>query len=165
MNKVFTLSRLKRLINGYKQKGRTVVLVNGCFDLIHVGHIRYLKEAKKRGDILVVALNSDSSVKRIKGKGRPILPQKERSEILSSFHFVDHVIIFDEPTVSRILLTLKPHIHAKGSDYTEETVPEKDIVQSYGGKVAITGGPKVKSTSQIIEEIANKVRFQKNFSP
>ncbi|MBS3818021.1 adenylyltransferase/cytidyltransferase family protein [bacterium] len=164
MNKLCSLSQLKSFIEEHKQKGRTVVLTNGCFDLIHVGHIRYLREAKKKGDVLVVALNSDSSVKKIKGKGRPILHQKERSEILSSFHFVDHVVVFEEPTAALILLTLKPHIHAKGSDYTEQTVPEKEIVQSYGGKVAITGGPKVKSTSQIMKEIAFKVQSQESSS-
>lgn len=164
MNKLCSFSQLKSFIEEHKQKGKTVVLTNGCFDLIHVGHIRYLKEAKKKGDVLVVAINSDSSVEKIKGKGRPILDQKERSEILSSFHFVDHVVVFEEPTAANILLALKPHIHAKGSDYTEHTVPEKDIVQSYGGKVAITGGPKVKSTSQIMKEIASKVQSQEGSS-
>jgi len=135
-----------------------VVLANGCFDLIHIGHIRYLKESKKKGDVLVVALNSDSSVRKLKGKGRPILNENERAEIISSFSFVDYITFFIEEKVDKVLLSLKPHVHAKGSDYTEETVPEKETVQDYGGKIAITGGPKVKSTSKLIEEIAAKIK-------
>ena len=135
-----------------------MVLANGCFDLIHIGHIRYLKESKKKGDVLVVALNSDSSVRKLKGKGRPILNENERAEIISSFSFVDYITFFIEEKVDKVLLSLKPHVHAKGSDYTEETVPEKETVQDYGGKIAITGGPKVKSTSKLIEEIAAKIK-------
>ena len=135
-----------------------MVLANGCFDLIHIGHIRYLKESKKKGDVLVVALNSDSSVRKLKGKGRPILNENERAEIISSFSFVDYITFFNEEKVDKVLLSLKPHVHAKGSDYTEETVPEKETVQDYGGKIAITGGPKVKSTSKLIEEIATKIK-------
>lgn len=137
-------------------------MANGCFDLIHVGHIRYLQESKKIGDVLVVAVNSDSSIQRLKGRGRPILEEKERVKILSSLAFVDYIVVFNEPTVKNILLTLKPHIQAKGSDYTETTVPEKEIVRSYGGKIVITGGPKVKSTSEIIEEIAKKTLDSRN---
>jgi len=132
------------------------VLANGCFDLIHIGHIRYLRKAKQKGDILVLALNSDSSVRRLKGKGRPILNEKERIEILSAFSFVDYLTIFQESKVEKILLALKPDIHAKGSDYTKETVPEKETVKSYGGSIAIVGGKKVNSTSQIIKRIASK---------
>lgn len=135
-----------------------MVLANGCFDLIHIGHIRYLKESKKKGDVLVVALNSDSSVRKLKGKGRPILNENERADIISSFSFVDYITFFNEEKVDKVLLSLKPHVHAKGSDYTEETVPEKETVQDYGGKIAITGGPKVKSTSKLIEEIAAKIK-------
>lgn len=127
------------------------MLANGCFDLIHVGHVRYLKGAKELGDILVVALNSDNSVRKLKGKGRPILKQDERAEILSSFSFVDYLVLFDETNVERILLALKPHIHAKGSDYTEDSVPEREITLSYGGKISITGGPKVRSVSDLLE--------------
>ena len=132
------------------------MLANGCFDLIHTGHIRYLAQAKSQGDILVVAINSDTSVRKLKGEGRPILKASERAEILSYFTCVDYITIFNEDNVSRILLTLKPHIHAKGSDYTEETVPEKDTVRSYGGKVIIAGGPKIRSTSEIIADIARQ---------
>ncbi len=158
MKKLYSLAQLKKIIEGQKKKGKQVVLANGCFDLIHIGHIRYLKESKKKGDVLVVALNSDSSVRKLKGKGRPILNENERAEIISSFSFVDYITFFNEEKVDKVLLSLKPHVHAKGSDYTEETVPEKETVQDYGGKIAITGGPKVKSTSKLIEEIAAKIK-------
>ena len=133
-------------------------MANGCFDLIHLGHIRYLKESKKKGDILVVALNSDSSVRVLKGKGRPILNQKERAEIISSFSFIDYITFFKEYNVEKVLLALKPDIQAKGSDYSEDTVPEKETVKGYGGSITITGGPKIKSTSQLIKEIISKAK-------
>jgi len=139
------------------------VLANGCFDLIHVGHIRYLKESKKRGDILVVALNSDSSVRKLKGKGRPVLSENQRGEIISSLSFVDYITFFSEQKVERVLMTLKPNVHAKGSDYSVDTVPERDTVKEYGGEIAITGGPKIKSTSEVIEEIA--ARFENMEEP
>jgi len=153
LNKRHTLDHLNEIIRREKRNGKRIVLANGCFDLIHVGHIRYLKEAKAQGDILVVALNSDSSVHKLKGKARPILNEKERVEILSAFYFVDYVTVFEEATVENILRTLKPHVHAKGSDYTEETVPERETVLSYGGEIAITGGPKVKNTTEISRKI------------
>ena len=156
MNKLYALDHLSRLIQTEKDKKKTIVLANGCFDLIHVGHIRYLKEAANKGDILIVALNSDASVRKLKGKGRPVLKENERAEIISSFYFVDYVTIFTENTVKNILLTLKPHFHAKGSDYTKDSVPEKDIVKSYGGKVVITGGPKIKSSSKLLKKISLK---------
>ncbi len=156
MKKLYALDYLSRLIQAEKEKKKTIVLANGCFDLIHVGHVKYLKEAAAQGDVLVVALNSDSSVRKLKGKGRPVLKEDERAEIISSFYFVDYVTIFAAKNVEHILLTLKPHVHAKGSDYTEDNVPEKDIVKSYGGKIAITGGPKIKSASQLIQKIGLK---------
>jgi rfaE bifunctional protein nucleotidyltransferase chain/domain len=156
LHKFKPLPELRRIIDKERASGRTIVLANGCFDLFHVGHIRYLRAAKALGDLLVVAVNSDSSVRKLKGKGRPVLAQKERVEILSAFSFVDYVTTFREPTVSRVLLALKPDIHAKGSDYTRETVPERDTVKSYGGRVAIVGGPKVRNTSQIIRDIASR---------
>lgn len=158
MRKLYPLSRLRKIIGGHKKQGKRIVLANGCFDLIHVGHIRYLKEAKEKGDVLVVALNSDASVRKLKGKGRPVLNQKERAEIISSFYFVDYVTFFDELNVSPVLLSLKPDVHAKGSDYTVETVPEKETVTKYGGRIAITGGAKVKFTSQVIEDIVSRIR-------
>ncbi len=158
MKKLYTLSQLTKIIQEHKKRGQKVVLANGCFDLIHVGHIRYLKESKEKGDILILALNSDSSIRKLKGEGRPILNQEERGVIASSFYFVDYITFFDEPNVEKVLLALTPDIHAKGSDYTEETVPEKEIVKGYGGTIAITGGPKIKSTSQLIKEIASKIK-------
>ena len=148
-----TLPQLKKIIAREKKKGKRIVLANGCFDLFHIGHIRYLREARRAGDILVVALNSDSSVRRLKGKGRPLLTQEERAEILSAFSVVDYITIFGKLNVEKILLALKPDVHAKGSDYTVLTVPERETVNSYGGKIAIVGGPKVRSTSVLIRGI------------
>ena len=158
MDKLKPLAELRRTIAALKAKGKTVVLANGCFDLFHVGHIRYLRAAKAKGDVLVVALNSDRSVRRLKGPGRPILPQQERAEILSAFSFVDFVTIFGEPMVTKVLLALKPDIHVKGSDYTRETVPERETVKSYGGRVAIVGGPKIRNTSDVIRDISARMK-------
>ncbi|MFC2165840.1 adenylyltransferase/cytidyltransferase family protein [Acidobacteriota bacterium] len=162
MKKLHTLDQLKDLIPEEKRRGKRIVLANGCFDLIHVGHVRYLKESKDQGDILLVALNSDSSVRSLKGRGRPILTEGERVPIISSFSFVDYVTVFDELNVEKILLELKPDVHAKGSDYTVKTVPERETVLSYGGGIAITGGPKVKSTSEIIQEIQQSIADERN---
>jgi len=162
LNKLYRLDQLKKILQIKRKEGKRIVLANGGFDLIHVGHIRYLKEAKKQGDILIVALNSDSSVRKLKGLGRPILSEEERSEIISSFYFVDFLVIFDEDTVNNIIQTLKPDVHAKGSDYTKETVPERDAVLRYGGEIAITGGPKVRSTSDLFRLIANKIDSTKH---
>ncbi|MFB0564106.1 MAG: adenylyltransferase/cytidyltransferase family protein [Candidatus Aminicenantaceae bacterium] len=159
MKKIQSLSLLKEIIREKKKKGKRIVLANGCFDLIHPGHIRYLRAAKEKGDILVVALNSDSSVRKLKEKGRPLLDQKERAEIISSFSFVDYVTIFNENTVENVLLILEPDIHAKGSDYTKNTVPEKKVVKSYGGSIAIVGGAKINSTSDIIKRIASLINI------
>ena len=137
-------------VNGHKARGLSVVLANGCFDVLHAGHIRYLQGARALGDVLVVAINSDSQVARLKGNGRPILPERDRAEIVASLEAVDLVTIFDEPTVTELLLAIKPDIHAKGTDYTEETVPERDVVLSFGGQVRIVGDPKNHSTSELI---------------
>jgi len=137
-------------------EGKKVVLANGCFDLIHVGHIRYLQAARKKGDMLIVAINSDRSVRRLKGPGRPLLPEKERAFILASFWFVDYVTIFHKTTVDHILEKLQPDLHAKGSDYQPETVPEKETARRLGIKVAIVGGPKIRSTSTVIKNLARK---------
>lgn len=158
MKKLKTLDQLKTIIALERRQGRTIVLANGGFDLIHAGHVRYLEEAKRRGDVLVVAVNSDASVRKLKGSGRPILPQAERAEILASFSCVDYVTIFKEPNVENILRTLNPDVHAKGSDYNEDTVPERETVRAYGGKIAITGGPKIRSTSKIIPRILARMK-------
>jgi rfaE bifunctional protein nucleotidyltransferase chain/domain len=133
-----------------------VVLANGCFDVLHVGHVRYLAGARELGDILVVAVNSDEQVARLKGAGRPILPASERAEIVAALECVTYVTVFDEPTVEQLLLALKPDVHAKGTDYTEDSVPERDVVRSYGGRVAIVGDPKDHSTSAILERLGGE---------
>lgn len=138
-----------------KEKGSTIVLANGCFDVLHVGHIRYLQGAKAQGDLLVVGINSDRQVAVLKGPGRPIMADTERAEMVASIAAVDLVTVFDEPTVENLLLALRPDIHAKGTDYTEETVPERDVVRSYGGRVAIVGDPKNHSTSEILDRMGN----------
>jgi len=141
---------LVELVNAEKKKGKTIVLANGCFDILHVGHVRYLEGARDLGDVLVVGINSDNQVTRLKGQGRPILSELERAEIVASLNAVDLVTVFDEPTVTELLLAIRPDIHAKGTDYTEETVPERDIVRSFGGQVRIVGDPKNHSTSDLI---------------
>jgi len=137
-------------ITAEKAKGATIVFANGCFDVLHVGHVRYLQGARALGDLLVVGINSDAQVARLKGEGRPILTEGERAELVASLEAVDLVTIFDEPTVTELLLAIKPHIHVKGTDYTVETVPERDVVRSYGGSVRIVGDPKNHSTSEMI---------------
>ncbi|HET9526319.1 MAG TPA: adenylyltransferase/cytidyltransferase family protein [Pyrinomonadaceae bacterium] len=138
-----------------RSSGAQIVLANGCFDVLHVGHVRYLEGARELGDVLVVGINSDEQVARLKGPGRPILPAIERAEIVASLEPVTYVTIFDEPTVEQLLLALKPDVHAKGTDYTEETVPERAVVRSYGGRVAIVGDPKDHSTSAILARIGD----------
>ncbi|MCX5798308.1 MAG: adenylyltransferase/cytidyltransferase family protein [Proteobacteria bacterium] len=147
------LAELKNIIEGEKKKGKTIVFGNGCFDLLHVGHIRYLKGAKALGDILIVAVNDDSSVTGLGKRKQVVTPVRERAEIVSAIDCVDYVIIFSEPNVEKLLLTLKPDIHAKGTDYTEGNVPERDIVLSYGGRVSIVGDPKDHSTRDMIKVI------------
>jgi rfaE bifunctional protein nucleotidyltransferase chain/domain len=134
-----------------KLSGSRIVLANGCFDILHAGHVRYLEGARALGDLLVVGINSDAQVARLKGVGRPILPERERAELIASLEAVDLVTIFEEPTVTELLLAIHPDVHAKGTDYTEETVPERNVVRSYGGKVAIVGDPKDHSTSEILK--------------
>ncbi len=153
---VNSLDTLKEIIEREKKLGRRIVFGNGCFDLLHVGHIRYLQGAKDLGDILVVAVNDDASVVEGLGKRKKVVTlAAERAEIIAALGCVDYVILFREATVENLLHTLKPHIHAKGTDYTADTVPEKEIVASYGGKVAIVGDPKDHSTRDLIQTIKN----------
>ncbi len=147
---IFDRQSLVSRVSAAKAKGLCVVLANGCFDVVHAGHIRYLQGARALGDILVVAINSDKQVARLKGEGRPILSEGDRAEIVASLAAVDLVTIFDEPTVTELLLAMRPDIHAKGTDYTEETVPERAVVRSFGGRVRIVGDPKNHSTSELI---------------
>ncbi len=156
MGKIKSLEELSEIIGQEKNNGKKVVLANGVFDLLHVGHIRYLKEAKSLGDILIVAVNDDHSARLIKGEGRPIIPEEERIEVLSAISYIDYLVKFSQPTVEQVISTLKPDIQAKGTDYTTETVPEREAVRSYGGEIAITGDPKLHSTSAILGKMKAK---------
>jgi rfaE bifunctional protein nucleotidyltransferase chain/domain len=149
-DKFRTLADLADERDAWRREGLRVVLANGAFDLLHVGHVRYLASARTLGDRLVVAVNSDLSVRQSKGAGRPIVPEAERIEILSHLWMVDRIVAFDEPTVTGVLLTLRPEIHAKGTDYTVDTVPEREVVRSYGGETAICGDSKDHATSDLI---------------
>jgi rfaE bifunctional protein nucleotidyltransferase chain/domain len=140
-------------IDAERKNGSRVVLANGCFDVLHVGHVRYLAGARELGDVLIVGVNSDEQVARLKGPGRPILPASERAELVAALESVTYVTVFNEPTVEELLLALKPDIHAKGTDYTVDSVPERDVVRSYGGRVAIVGDPKDHSTSAILTRL------------
>ncbi len=133
--------------------GRRVVLANGCFDILHVGHVRYLEAARQLGDVLVVAINDDESVRRLKGNGRPIMSIQERCLLVSALECVDYVFSFSEPDVGRVIEVLKPAVQAKGTDYTEDNVPEGDRVRAYGGEVRIAGDPKDHSTRDILSRI------------
>lgn len=142
----------------WRRAGEQIVLTNGCFDLLHVGHIRYLHAAKQLGGKLVVALNADDSVRKIKGEGRPLMPENERAEILASLADVDAVVVFSEPDVSAVIREIRPNVQAKGTDYTAESVPERDEVMAYGGRVAIVGDPKDHSTTEILEQMRSDGR-------
>lgn len=147
---IFSRLDLTNVVANARGAGSTIVLANGCFDLFHVGHIRYLSGAKELGDILVVGINSDHQTRLLKGKGRPFMPENERAEIISALGCVDFVTIFDEPTVEELLRAIKPDFHAKGTDYKTDTVPEREIVREYGGQVAIVGDPKDHSSTDMI---------------
>ena len=139
-----------------RKGGARVVFANGCFDLLHVGQVRYLEAARSLGDLLVVGINSDEQVRRLKGEGRPYVPERERAETVASLRAVDYVTVFHEPTVTELLLALRPDIHAKGTDYTEESVPERDVVRSYGGRVQIVGDPKDHSSTEILGKVRDE---------
>lgn len=141
---------LARRLGEERERGRTVVLANGCFDLLHVGHVRYLQGAAREGDVLVVALNSDESVRNNKGPERPVQPAEDRAEILAAMECVDFVTVFGEPTADDLIRALRPDVHAKGTDWTAERVPEAETVRSIGGRVAIVGDPKERSSSDLL---------------
>lgn len=149
-SKVLGRDQLRSQVEAWRSAGDRITLANGCFDLLHVGHVRYLHAAKGLGGRLVVALNSDESVRSLKGEGRPLMPAEERAEILAALADVDAVVIFRERDVCAIIREIHPDIHAKGTDYTAESVPEKDVVREYGGRVEIVGDPKNHSASEII---------------
>jgi rfaE bifunctional protein nucleotidyltransferase chain/domain len=157
-SKVVSREELARRIADERAAGRTVAFANGCFDLLHVGHIRYLESAAQQADVLVVAINDDASVGRLKGKGRPILPAADRAELVAALRCVNYVVIFPEPTVGPLLASLRPDVHCKGTDYTVDSVPERDIVLAYGGRTAIVGDPKDHSTRELLSRIARGAR-------
>jgi rfaE bifunctional protein nucleotidyltransferase chain/domain len=152
MGEVVTRERLLQLVQDDRREGRTIALANGCFDLVHVGHIRYLQAAAAEADRLIVAVNDDEMAGR-KGAGRPILPASDRAEIVAAIRGVDYVVVFAEPTVAPLLTLLKPDVHCKGTDYTTETVPERETVAAYGGRIAIVGDPKDHSTRDLLARI------------
>lgn len=156
-NKILTREALQRRAAEWRGVGESITLANGCFDLLHVGHVRYLHAAKGLGGRLVVAVNSDASVRALKGEGRPLMPAEERAEILSALEDVDAVVIFPEADVRALIREIRPDIQAKGTDYTADSVPERDVLSEYGGRVAIVGDPKDHSASEIIR---NRLRPQ-----
>jgi rfaE bifunctional protein nucleotidyltransferase chain/domain len=150
---VLSRERLIERVREDRAAGRRIAFANGCFDLLHVGHVRYLQAAAQEADRLVVAINGDRSVADLKGPGRPILPAADRAEIVAAIRGVDYVTIFDEPNVTPLLLALEPDVHCKGTDYTVDTVPERETVASYGGRIAIVGDPKDHSTRDLLARI------------
>jgi len=151
--KIATRTQLQSQVSRWRANGEKITLANGCFDLLHVGHIRYLHAAKQLGGKLVVAINSDDSVRRLKGDGRPLMPAEERAEILAALSDVDAVVIFSEPDVRALVREIRPDIHAKGTDYTADSVPERDVVIECGGRVAIVGDPKDHSATGFIRRM------------
>jgi rfaE bifunctional protein nucleotidyltransferase chain/domain len=137
-----------------RAKGETIAFANGCFDLLHVGHVRYLRAAAREADRLIVAINDDRSVERLKGPGRPVLSGEARAELIAALRVVDRVVLFGEPTVEQLLRAIQPDVHCKGTDYTVDTVPEREIVRAYGGRIAIVGDPKDHSTRDLLKQIA-----------
>ena len=154
MGEILAREALVARVARERTAGRTIAFANGCFDLLHVGHLRYLESAAREGDVLVVAINDDQSVRRLKGEGRPVLAAEHRAELVAALRCVDFVVIFPEPTVGPLLDALRPDVHCKGTDYTLETVPERDVVRGYGGRVAIVGDPKDHSTRDLLARIA-----------
>jgi rfaE bifunctional protein nucleotidyltransferase chain/domain len=152
-SKIISRDQLREQVAGHKRRGERVVLANGCFDTLHVGHVRYLEGAKKEGDVLVVGVNADSSVRELKGPGRPILDEKARAQLVAAQRAVDYVVIFDEPNVEALLEALRPDVHAKGTDYSADTVPERATAARLGIRVAIVGDPKDHSTREFLEYV------------
>jgi D-beta-D-heptose 7-phosphate kinase/D-beta-D-heptose 1-phosphate adenosyltransferase len=153
MNKILERNALKDKLEGLRKKGKKIAFTNGCFDILHVGHVRYLREAKKTADILVLALNSDSSVRSLKGEERPLVPEKERAEIIAALEFIDFVTIFPELTPLELINYLKPDILIKGGDWPEEKVVGREEIKKWGGRIAIIPEVEGKSTTNIVEKI------------
>lgn len=153
MEKTKSLEELQNIVIGLRKNKKKIVFTNGCFDLLHLGHVRSLRKAKSLGDVLIVGINSDRSVRKLKGVKRPLFSEKERAEVLSSLECIDFITVFKEATPGRVISLLKPDIHVKSSDYRAEELPEKKIVESYGGKVVITEEVKGISTTRLIQKI------------
>ena len=158
--KIIPRTQIPALGERLRRERRRIVFANGCFDILHVGHIRYLQGAKNQGDVLVVGVNSDRTVHQLKGPGRPLLKAGARAELVAALESVDYVVIFDDPTAAEVLRDLRPHVHCKGTDYTEATVPEREVMESLGGTVRIVGDPKDHSTREVLSEIVR--RYQKH---
>ncbi|MCL4819401.1 MAG: adenylyltransferase/cytidyltransferase family protein [Vicinamibacteria bacterium] len=152
-DKLATLEQAKQRVAEARAAGRSVAFANGCFDVLHVGHVRYLQGAKAEGDLLVVGINGDESVRRLKGPERPVMPEGDRALLIAGLRCVDLVVVFHEDDVARLLLELRPDVHCKGTDYTPDTVPERDVVRSYGGRVAIVGDPKDHDTRALLARL------------
>jgi rfaE bifunctional protein nucleotidyltransferase chain/domain len=152
-SKIASLDEVRERVEAARASGRTIALANGVFDLLHVGHVRYLQGAKAEAGVLVVGVNADLSVRRLKGPDRPILPAGDRALLVAAQRAVDHVVVFEEDDVTRLLLTLQPDVHCKGTDYTPETVPEREVVRSYGGRVAIVGDAKDHDTRALLARL------------
>ena len=153
MGVVVTETELAAHVAADRRTGRVIAFANGCFDVLHVGHVRYLEGARKEGDRLIVAVNDDGSVRGLKGEGRPILPAAARAELVAALRGVDYVVLFDTPNVEHLLRRFEPDVHCKGTDYTVDTVPERDVVRAYGGRIAIVGDPKDHSTREWLARI------------
>ena len=154
--RVVSLDEAATRLAAARRRGAVIVLANGAFDPLHVGHVRYLEGARRAGHRLVVAVNSDASVRRLKGEGRPIVPAEERAEMVAGLRAVDLVVLFEEDTVARVIDRLRPEVHAKGTDYTAETVPERAAVAAYGGRTVITGDPKDHSSTALVERLRTR---------
>ena len=152
-HKVLDLEAAARAVAAARADGRTVAFANGCFDVLHVGHVRYLAGARAEGDVLVVGVNGDASVRRLKGEGRPVMPEGDRALVVAALRAVDHVVVFQQDTVTELLERLRPDVHCKGTDYTPDTVPERDVVRAYGGRIAIVGDPKDHDTRVLLERL------------
>jgi rfaE bifunctional protein nucleotidyltransferase chain/domain len=153
MARVLSAAELLDAVIADRAAGRTIALANGCFDLLHVGHLRYLQGAAAEADRLVVAVNDDESVRALKGEGRPIMPGNDRAELVAAIRGVDYVVLFSGPTVGPLIEALRPDVHCKGTDYTADSVPERDIVRAYGGRTAIVGDPKDHSTRDLLRRL------------
>ena len=153
---IVTDAQLVEHVSADRKAGRTIAFANGCFDILHAGHVRYLAGAKREGDRLVVAINDDESVRQLKRPGRPVLPEAARAELVAAMRAVDYVVVFPDRTVERLLRLIKPDVHCKGTDYTADTVPEREVVHEYGGRIAIVGDPKDHSTRELLARLASE---------